>query len=54
MELIFATASVAGFTTKKIEGKNIGIVILEENDSGYIDFKDSKRNLRNMAGNFAE
>lgn len=36
----FATATMAGFTSKKINGKTTGIVLLEADQSGRIDLKD--------------
>ncbi|MFT6632066.1 MAG: glycine dehydrogenase [Bacteriovoracaceae bacterium] len=37
-----ATATMAGFETKKVDGKSIGIVTVEANDHGEIDFNQLK------------
>jgi glycine dehydrogenase len=37
-----ATATMAGFETKKVDGKNIGIVTVEANDHGEVDFNQLK------------
>ncbi len=37
-----ATATMAGFETKKVDGNPIGIITIEANDSGEIDFEQFK------------
>ena len=41
----FATATMAGFTSKKINGKTTGIVLLEADQSGQIDLQDLQEKI---------
>lgn len=41
----FATASMAGFPTRKIDGKDAGIVLLEGDHRGCVDLEDLKAKL---------